>query len=211
MKNANVSSKKTDVPAEDKPAAGAEPEGNFQLPPLPWPANALEPVISQTAVELHHGKHHRAYVNKLNALTAGTPLANDPLEEVVKQTAADPSKREIFNNAGQAWNHTFFFEGLKAPGPVEVPKRLMTLIEQEFGTLEALTAQLAKAGVERFGRAGPGWAFAGSTSRSPRRPTRVRSSPPTRPRSSRSTCGSTRTTSTTTSAATPMRAPRSRC
>lgn len=141
-----------------RPPPALEADGPFELPPLPWEPHALEPVISQTAVELHHGKHHRGYVSKLNGLIAGTRFADLPLAEIVRETASDPSMRSVFNNAGQAWNHHFFFEGLKAPGPVTVPRHLRAMIDAEFGNVEALIAQIAKAGVERFGS---GWAWLG--------------------------------------------------
>jgi Fe-Mn family superoxide dismutase len=130
--------------------------GPFELPPLPWAEDALEPVISKNAVALHHGKHHRGYVTKLNKLVAGTPYEKMSLEEIIRATAADPALRSIFNNAGQVWNHTFFFEGLKSPGPVAVPKRLAERIDTEFGSMDALHAEMAKTGVERFGS---GWAW----------------------------------------------------
>jgi len=133
-----------------------ERDEHFALPPLPWPANALEPAISACAVELHHQMHHRSYVNKLNDLVSGTPHAELPLEELIRATAADPAKKDIYNNAGQVWNHTFFFRSLKPPGPSKVPKRLRALIESEFGSMEALNAQMTRIALERFGS---GWAW----------------------------------------------------
>jgi Fe-Mn family superoxide dismutase len=132
--------------------------GRFELPPLPWPSNALDPVISKAAVELHHEKHHRGYIDKLNKLVEGTEFAEMPLEEVVRATSADPSQRKIFNNAGQAWNHTFFFHGLKAPGKAAIPKPLQALIDKQYGNADAMLAELVKAAVERFGS---GWAWLG--------------------------------------------------
>ncbi len=83
----------------------------FQLPPLPWAENALDPVISARTIGLHYGKHHAAYVKKLNELVAGTRYADMPLEQVVRETAGKEQK--IFNNAAQAWNHTFYWNCLK--------------------------------------------------------------------------------------------------
>ncbi len=81
----------------------------FELPPLPFAPDALEPVTSARTLEFHHGKHHAAYVANLNTLTKDTPLATLTLEEVIKAAAADlPAKQGIFNNAAQVWNHTFF-------------------------------------------------------------------------------------------------------
>ncbi len=76
----------------------------FELPDLPYKLNALEPHISQETLEYHHGKHHRAYVNKLNKLIEGTPFEKEPLEEIIRK-----SDGGIFNNAAQHWNHTFYW------------------------------------------------------------------------------------------------------
>jgi len=142
--------------AERIPMLAVADTGPFQLPPLPWPTNALEPVISKGAVELHHGKHHRGYVKKLNALIAGTEFEHMTLEDVVRATAGEPANREIHDNAGQVWNHTFFFEGLRPPGPLVVPLRLQDRIDTEFGGMEAMNARLVQAAVARFGS---GWAW----------------------------------------------------
>ncbi len=130
--------------------------GTFRLAPLPWPADALEPVLSKGAVELHYGKHHRGYVDKLNALADGTDFSRMTLEQVVRVTAGDPSRREIFNSAGQAWNHAFFFDGLRPPGPPQVPPNLMARIDSSFGGLEAMNARLVALALERFGS---GWVW----------------------------------------------------
>jgi Fe-Mn family superoxide dismutase len=83
------------------------------LPDLPYPYDALEPVISARTLATHHGKHHRAYVDKANALVRGTDLVGRPLEAIVAQSArraaADPSMTALFNNAAQAFNHAFYW------------------------------------------------------------------------------------------------------
>jgi Fe-Mn family superoxide dismutase len=129
---------------------------SFELAPLPWPADALEPVLSKGAVELHHGKHYRGYVTKLNALVEGTDFARMELEQVVRVTVGDPTRREIFNNAGQAWNHAFFFDGLKPAGPAQVPPNLLSSIKTSFGGLDVMNARLAALALERFGS---GWVW----------------------------------------------------
>src|SRR5258708_30381584 len=88
----------------------------FELSPLPYDEDALEPIISARTMELHHGKHHKAYVDKLNELVKGTEYAQMTLEDVVKATFGDPSKHAIFNNAAQAWNHPFFWACLTPRG-----------------------------------------------------------------------------------------------
>lgn len=80
----------------------------FQLPPLPYDYSALEPYMSARTLEFHHDKHHATYINTLNKLLEDTPLGNQPLEAVIKVTYEDHGKTSIFNNAAQAWNHTFF-------------------------------------------------------------------------------------------------------
>ena len=77
------------------------------LPPLPYSKNALEPFMSAQTLEYHHGKHHKAYVDKLNELIPGTPHENQTLDEIVKSSSGT-----IFNNAAQAWNHNFFWKCL---------------------------------------------------------------------------------------------------
>ena len=79
----------------------------FTLPPLPYDADALEPAMSRETIEYHYGKHLQTYVDNLNRLTAGTPLADSSLEEIIL-TSTGP----VFNNAAQVWNHTFFFNSL---------------------------------------------------------------------------------------------------
>src|ERR1700733_9354155 len=88
----------------------------FQLPALPYPKNALAPHMSAETLELHHDKHHRAYVDALNELVKDTPLAKRTLEEIIRATAKTAGKAPIFNNAAQAWNHEFFFHSMRPNG-----------------------------------------------------------------------------------------------
>ena len=80
----------------------------YQLPALPYEYTALEPYISKSTLEFHHDKHHAAYVNNYNNAVAGTDLDSKSIEEVIKAIASDASKSGLFNNAAQAWNHTFY-------------------------------------------------------------------------------------------------------
>lgn len=100
----------TIVPA--KPSNG----GAYTLPSLPYAENALNPVISSETMSYHYGKHHQAYVNKLNELVVGTPFADMPLDMVVAATAKDSQHKAIFNNAAQTWNHNFYWQSLKPNG-----------------------------------------------------------------------------------------------
>ena len=95
----------------------------FELPPLPYPKNALEPHTSAQTLDFHHGKHHQAYVTNLNNLVKGTPMENQSLEEIIRATAKDQSKTGIFNNAAQVWNHTFFWNCMKPNGGGNAERR----------------------------------------------------------------------------------------
>ena len=128
----------------------------FQLPPLPWSEGALEPVISARTIGLHYGKHHATYVKKLNELVAGTRFADMPLEQVIAATTGGEETKKIFNNAAQAWNHTFFWNCLAPNAGGEPPKALAARIEQSFGGYAQFKEQFAKTAVETFGS---GWAW----------------------------------------------------
>ena len=93
-----------------------KPKAHFALAALPYAENALEPAISAKTVSLHHGKHHKAYIDKLNELVAGTPYEGMPLEEIVKRSATSEKDKAIFNNAGQAWNHDFYWHSMSPKG-----------------------------------------------------------------------------------------------
>ena len=128
--------------------------GPFSLPKLPWDEGALDPVISGRTIQFHHGKHHKAYVDKTNELVAGTPMAELSLAEVVR--AADKAKdQKLFNNAAQAWNHTFFWNCLR-PGGSKPMGDLAKRLESDLGGLDAFRKDFAKAAVECFGS---GWAW----------------------------------------------------
>ncbi len=126
-----------------------------QVAPLPYSENALEPFISQKTLEFHYGKHYRAYVDKTNELVRGTPFAQLPLEEIIKQTANAPDKAAVFNNAAQAWNHEFYWKSLK-PGGSKPDGELMKKIQTSFGSLQSLQKQLLDAALAQFGS---GWAW----------------------------------------------------
>ena len=88
----------------------------ISLPSLPYAENALEPQYSAKTISFHYGKHHKTYVDNLNKLIAGTPLESKSLEEIIMASAGDSSKAGLFNNAAQVWNHTFFWNGMRAGG-----------------------------------------------------------------------------------------------
>jgi Fe-Mn family superoxide dismutase len=134
----------------------ARAAGSFTLPPLPWPENALSPAISANTIGFHYGKHHQGYVNKLNELVAGTPLAEQPLEAVIKATAGKTDQAAIFNNAAQVWNHSFYWNSLRPKGGGKPSGALAAQIDQSFGNFDAFKAEFAKAAISQFGS---GWAW----------------------------------------------------
>ena len=85
----------------------------FELPPLPYPLGALEPAISARTLATHHGKHHRAYVDKTNLLAGDAPGS---MEQLIARAAGDSSQKALFNNAAQAWNHAFYWRSLRPGG-----------------------------------------------------------------------------------------------
>ena len=103
----------------------------FELPPLPYPKDALAPHMSEKTLEFHHGKHHATYVNNLNELIKGTDNERRSLEEII--LAAEPGG--LFNNAAQAWNHSFFWSCM-TPGGGEPEGELKTAIEHSFGSVD---------------------------------------------------------------------------
>ena len=126
------------------------------LPPLPYAENALDPVISAKTIGFHYGKHHKGYVDTLNKLIAGSPLASLSLERIIADTAGKADKIAIFNNAAQTWNHTFYWRSLRPNGRGEPPAALKQRIETSFGSLDACKKELATAGTTEFGS---GWAW----------------------------------------------------
>ena len=128
----------------------------FELPPLPYPADALQPYMSAETFSYHHGKHHAAYVANLNKLIEGTDLANKSLEEIIKATFGDPDKVGIFNNAAQVWNHTFFWESMKPGGGGAPTGPIADKINADFGGYDKFAEAFKTAAATQFGS---GWAW----------------------------------------------------
>ena len=126
----------------------------FTLPPLPYPPDALEPHIDTTTMQIHHGKHHQAYVDNLNKAIAGTPNENKTLEELV--AAAGSISPAVRNNGGGHWNHSFFWESLAANAGGAPTGALATAIDSVFGSFDGLKEKMNNAGMTRFGS---GWAW----------------------------------------------------
>lgn len=123
----------------------------FELPALPYEKNALEPHISAETLEYHYGKHHQAYVTKLNDLTDGTPDANKSLEEIVKSASGG-----LFNQAAQVWNHTFYWHCLSPNGGGEPSGALGEAISAKFGSFDKFKEEFNAKAVGNFGS---GWTW----------------------------------------------------
>ncbi len=121
------------------------------LPQLPYEPAALEPHISAETIEYHYGKHLQAYVDNLNALIPGTQFENMSVEDTIEQSEAGPIK----NNAGQVYNHTFYFD-IMTPNPTQMSDNLRTAIEQEWGSVEAFSTEFFDVSMKIFGS---GWSW----------------------------------------------------
>jgi len=128
----------------------------FTLPALPYADNALAPVISANTLSFHYGKHHKAYVDNLNKLVAGTEYESATLEKVIADTAGKADKAGIFNNAAQIWNHTFYWNSLKGGGGGQPSGKLAQMIESDLGGFENFKKEFAATTVSQFG-SGWGW------------------------------------------------------
>ncbi len=126
---------------------------------LPYPMNALEPVVSARTVEFHYGKHHRGYANNLKKLIEGTDMADASLETIVRQSVNRPDRAVVFNNAAQTWNHDFYWNSLSPKGGGEPPTALKTAVEASFGSVDACKRELAQAAIGQFA-SGWGWLVA---------------------------------------------------
>lgn len=123
--------------------------------PLPFESNALDPVISAKTVEIHYGKHHKIYADKVIAAVKDGPLAGKSLEDVVTASSKDKAKPTLFNMSAQVWNHNFYWQSL-SPKPAAPSGPLLSAIERDFGSLDACKKALGDACVAQFG-SGWGW------------------------------------------------------
>ena len=124
----------------------------FRLPELPYGYDALEPVISAATLKLHHGAHHRGYIDKLNALVRD----DADLESIIRRTAMDSAARAVFNNAAQAWNHSFYWRSLRPKGGNGPQGRVAERIAADYGSRESFVEQFKGAALGVFGS---GWTW----------------------------------------------------
>lgn len=128
---------------------------SIKLPPLPYEVDALEPHISAETLKLHHGKHHKAYVDHLNETIVGTAYETQTLETIVA-TSREDGDIEVFKNAAQAWNHGFYWNCLSGRNGMKPSAELASAIDKTFGSTEALMSEMQKAGEKHFGS---GWVW----------------------------------------------------
>jgi Fe-Mn family superoxide dismutase len=124
----------------------------FEIPPLPYAKDALEPHIGARTVDIHYEKHHKGYLNKLKDAIAGKPLAEQGLEDII--CSANDTK--VFNLAAQVWNHTFYWNSLSPDGGSQPSGDLAEAVNRDFGSLDKLRGELAEAASGQFGS---GWAW----------------------------------------------------
>jgi Fe-Mn family superoxide dismutase len=144
------------------PALSAEPaapEGPFQLPPLPYPFDALEPHIDAKTMEIHHGKHHATYVANLNKAIAGhADLAKKSVEELLRDLAALPEsiRTAVRNSGGGHANHSLYWQTMKKDGGGAPKGELAKAIDKQFGSYLVVSTDLVSAAIKVFGS---GWAW----------------------------------------------------
>ena len=141
------------------PAATSGPAGPFTLPPLPYAFDALEPHIDAQTMQIHHDKHHAAYVANLNKAVAEYPdLGKKAVEDLLKDLNTVPEKirTAVRNNAGGHYNHSMFWQMMKKNGGGKPSGELSKAIDKKFGSFDAFKSQFAKAGLGQFGS---GWAW----------------------------------------------------
>lgn len=126
----------------------------FTLDPLPYANDALEPNIDAKTMEIHHDKHHQAYVNNLNAAVDGTDMAGKSIDELMSTVSTLP--KAVRNNGGGHWNHTFFWKTLSGEGGGKPTGELASAIDAKFGSFDAFKEEFKKAAGARFGS---GWAW----------------------------------------------------
>jgi Fe-Mn family superoxide dismutase len=128
---------------------------SIKFPVLPYATNALEPHVSANTLEHHHGKHHKAYVDKLNNAIAGTAYEGKALEDIIA-AAHKASEAGIFNNAAQSWNHTFLWNSMSPTGGGEPAGPLAEAIDRQFGSVQAFREAFKAAALAQFGS---GWTW----------------------------------------------------
>jgi superoxide dismutase, Fe-Mn family len=130
----------------------------YSVPPLPYAYDALEPHIDKATMEFHHDKHHQAYVTAVNAALEGTPLADTPIEDVLRDLSQVPADKltAVKNNGGGHYNHTLFWETMSPDGGGEPSGALADAIGSTFGSFADFQAKIKETGIKQFGS---GWSW----------------------------------------------------
>jgi superoxide dismutase, Fe-Mn family len=130
----------------------------YEVPPLPYDYAALEPHVDEATMRVHHDKHHQAYVDKVNAALEGTPLADAPIEDVLRDLSQVPEDKRtaVRNNGGGHYNHSLFWEWMSPDGGGEPDGALRDAIESAFGSFDDFKAKFKETGVNQFGS---GWSW----------------------------------------------------
>lgn len=127
------------------------------LPPLPYDYDALAPFISAATMKLHHGVHHRGYLDRVGVLVRGSDLEGQPLETLVRRSAGNPGLRSLYNSAAQAWNHAFFWRSLRPAGSASAPAQdFASRIAADFGGQKQFLDAFKSIALAHFGS---GWAW----------------------------------------------------
>ena len=129
---------------------------SFELPKLDYAKSALAPIMSEETLDLHHGKHHQAYITNLNNFIKDTDMSKMTLDEIIINSSKDKSKVGIFNNASQHWNHLLFWKCMKPNGGGVMPSKLKERVVSDFGSVEEFKKQFIQAGITQFGS---GWCW----------------------------------------------------
>jgi superoxide dismutase, Fe-Mn family len=130
----------------------------YSVPPLPYAYEALEPHIDKLTMEIHHDKHHQAYVDKVNAALEGTPLADAAIEDVLRDLQKVPEGKHtaVQNNGGGHYNHTLFWESMSPNGGGSPDGALAQAIDSAFGSFDAFKSSIKETGINQFGS---GWSW----------------------------------------------------
>jgi Fe-Mn family superoxide dismutase len=129
---------------------------SFQLPDLAYKIDALEPWMSRRTLELHHGRHHAGYINKLNGMIEGTDWEKKDLADIVRGTFGDDKAKGVFNNAAQAWNHDFFWKSMSPEGGGDPDGELAKRLEKDFGSVDGFRKTFKETATGVFGS---GWTW----------------------------------------------------
>ena len=150
--------RKLDTDTSHAAAVGDQPHVPFELPTLPYDKAALEPTVSAKTLDYHHGKHHKAYIDKTNELAKKAGMEKKSLVEIIKATAGkdDKDSKTLFNNAAQAWNHTFYWHSMTPKGGGKPAAKLAAAIDKDFGSFDAFAKEFTEAATTQFGS---GWAW----------------------------------------------------